>query len=284
MITCDLKGGLGNQLFQIAATLGYCVEHNIPFIFPYSNAADDRPTYWENFFDNLKQYTTSRQNFPDAEPAEVLKVLHTLPKYEEPSFSYNEIPRYENLMLCGYFQSSIYSQKIRCKFHDIFDTSFKQLAIKTEYLHLLDAAHMISIHFRMGDYKHKTDYHPILPLDYYVNCLVNVAVPSRALVFCEAEDNEVIAQHLDVLRNRFPQITFIKVSDDIPDWKQISMMSCCHTHIIANSSFSWWGAHLNGNRKTVFYPNMWFGPKIEHSLDDMFPPDWIQIRCDKIDY
>jgi hypothetical protein len=284
MITCDLKGGLGNQIFQIAATIGYCVEHSIPFILPYSNMSDDRPIYWDTFFDNLKQYTTSRHNFPDAEPIEVLKVLYTLPKYEEPTFAYSEIPKHENLMLSGYFQSYKYSQKIRCKFYDIFDTTFKQLAIKTEYLHLLDATHTISIHFRMGDYKNKPDCHPILPLDYYVNALMNIAVPSRALVFCEKEDNEVIAQHMEVLRKQFPQITFVKVSDDIPDWKQLIMMSCCNTHIIANSSFSWWGAHLNGNPKIVFYPDMWFGPKLPHSVADMFPLDWIKVPCQKIDY
>ena len=284
MITCDLKGDLGNQIFQIAAALGYCVEHSIPFIFPYSSMSGDLPSYWESFFDNLKQYTTCTQNFPDTEPIEVLKVLHTLPKYEELAFTYTEIPRQENMMMLGNFQSYKYSQNIRRKFCEIFDMSFKQLAIKTEYLHLLDAMHTISIHFRMSEYKKNPGRKLILPLDYYVNSLVNVAVPSRALVFCEKEDNEVTAQYMDVLRIRFPQISFIKISDDIPDWKQIIMMSCCDTHIISNSSFSWWGAHFNGRSKFVFYPDMWFDPSLERSALDLFPPDWVEVSSRKIDY
>ena len=285
MITCDLKGGLGSQLFKISATLGYCVEHSIPFIFPYSNIAGDLPKYWEIFFDNLKQYTTSRQNFPDAEPIDVLNVLYTLPKYEEPTFTYSEIPVQENMILFGEFQSYKYSQKIRRKFTDIFDMTFKQLAIRTEYLHLLDASHTISLHFRIGDYKEYPKIRPILPLEYYANALASIAVPCRALVFSKSNDNEEVNKYIEILQKQFEHIKFVKVRDDVPDWKQIIMMSCCNTHIIANSKFSWWGAYLNYNpNNVVFYPNTWFGSSNPNSVRDLFPPDWIEVPCHKIDY
>jgi hypothetical protein len=285
MITCDLKGGLGNQLFQIAATLGYCMEHSIPFIFPYSNVEGNLPPYWETFFDHLKQYTTSRNNFPDAEPVDVLNVLYTLPKYQEPAFKYNEIPFQENMMLFGEFQSYKYSQKIRRKFSEIFDMSFKQLAIKTEFLHLLDAEHTISLHFRIGDYKNNPEIRPVLPLAYYSNALASVAVPSRALVFFKKEDNDAVDAYLEILRKQFEHITFVKIRDEIPDWQQIIIISCCDANIIANSKFSWWGAYLNGSpNKVVFYPNTWFGSSNVNSVSDLFPPDWIEVPCHKIDY
>jgi hypothetical protein len=284
MITCNLQGGLGNQIFQIMATIAYCIQHKVPFIFPYSDVLGDRPTYWDTFFDKLKNFTTSRQNFPDADPKDVIMFLHSLPKYQEPEYTYCEIPKCEKLILYGYFQSFKYFEQSKEQLFDIMDIKFKQLCIKTEYLDLFDDQNVISIHFRLGDYKDKQEFHPILPLDYYVNALSHITVPSKALVFCEQEDNDVIDGHLDILRQTFGHITFVKVNDDIPDWKQLIIMSCCNVNIIANSSFSWWGAYMNKNaNKTVFHPDMWFGPMINNSVSDLFPRDWIEVSCRKID-
>ena len=57
-------------------------------------------------------------------------------------------------------------------------------------------------------------------------------------------------------------------------------MSFCKNHIIANSTFSWWGAYLNKNKnKKILYPNKWFGPAYsEWITDDIFPEDWICIN------
>lgn len=284
MITCELKGGLGNQLFQIMATIAYCIKHKVPFILQHSTADGDRPTYWKTFFDTLQNYTTSKQNFPDADPADVSRFLHLFPKYHEPEFAYSEIPKYEKLMLHGYFQSYKYFDISKDQLFDLIDVKLKQLCARTEYLELFDNPVMISIHFRLGDYKRNPDYHPILPLDYYINALSQIAVPCKALVFCEQEDNEVVNGHIEVLRKTFEHISFAKVSDDIPDWKQIILMSCCNVHIIANSSFSWWGAYLNKSKnKTVFHPDVWFGPTVKNSVSDLFPSEWIEVSCQKID-
>ena len=63
------------------------------------------------------------------------------------------------------------------------------------------------------------------------------------------------------------------------DWQQMLVMSCCHHNIIANSSFSWWGAYLNKNiRKIVCYPSKWFGPKTQHhDTSDLCPEEWTKI-------
>ena len=284
MITCNIQGGLGNQLFQIMATIGYCIKHTVPFIFPHIEALGDRPTYWDTFFDKLNNFTTSKQNFPDTDPKDVIHFLRALPKYQEPAFTYADIPKYERVMLHGYFQSYKYTEQSKAQLFDIIDIKFKQLCAKTEYLHLFDSPNVISIHFRLGDYKNKQDFHPILPIDYYVNSLSYITMPSQALVFCEREDNEVVEGHIEQLRKTFEHITFVKVSDDIPDWKQLVLMSCCNMNIIANSSFSWWGAYLNrSSNKAVFHPDMWFGPMIDNSVSDLFPSNWIEVPCRKID-
>ena len=281
MITCDLQGGLGAQLFQITATIAYCIQHKSPFIFPYSEALGERPTYWNTFFDKIQIYTTCSKNFPYADPNEIIKFLRSFPKYQEPEFAYNEIPKFNKLILNGHFQSHKYTEKAKDQLFDIMDIKFKQLSIKTEYIELFDHSNMISIHFRVGVYKQ--EYYHVLPIEYYVNVLSQITMPSKALVFCKQEDNEIIEVHLNLLRNKFEHITFMKVNDDLPDWNQLILQSWCNMNIIANRSFSWWGAYLNKNVNAVFYPDVWFGHMINNNVLDLFPDEWRQTACVKID-
>ena len=81
-----------------------------------------------------------------------------------------------------------------------------------------------------------------------------------------------------LLKAEFPGITFLRADPLLEDWEQMILMSLCRHNIIANSTFSWWGAYLNTSRqKMVIYPGTWFGPKIKHGLQDLFPGDWIKI-------
>jgi ADP-heptose:LPS heptosyltransferase len=114
-----------------------------------------------------------------------------------------------------------------------------------------------------------------LPVDYYINALKTLDKPGKVLVFGKKEDHEEIKEKLQNIKNSIN--TFVIVDDSIPDWKQMLIMSCCDANIITNSTFSWWGAYLNQKKdKIVFYP----GPNINL---DMFPSEWIQVSCQKID-
>ena len=85
---------------------------------------------------------------------------------------------------------------------------------------------------------------------------------------------------IDILKKTITNCAFIKVTDDVEDWKQLLLMSACGNNIIANSSFSWWGAYLNTNpTKIVCYPEIWFGPKVTHDTRDLFPESWTKISC-----
>jgi hypothetical protein len=283
-------GGLGNQLFQIAATLAYSIQYDISCVFPYSEEltiGQPRPTYWNTFLLELKSYTTHYTNaLPITNEMFITnEMLFNLPKYHELSFQYIKIPHYTtDFMLSGYFQSYKYFEKYKDEIYDIMRIECHQYTIKKEYpqYFLKKTDKFISIHFRLGDYKHKPEFHPILPYEYYEKSLE--IIPSNELTkytilyCCEKEDNDHCLNIINRLKLQFGIHQFIKVNDKIDDWKQLLIMSCCHINIIANSSFSLWAAYFNLDEdKIVIYPNIWFGPRINNNTNDMFPPEWIKI-------
>jgi len=283
MITCNLMGGLGNQLFQIMMVMAVAIKNEIPFIFPYSDklmVGVERPTYWNTFLKKIKKYTSNPDNFNNN--MFINNLLYKHPIYNEPRFNYTEIPKIDNVMFNGYFQSYKYFQEVQDKIFDLIGIYGIQLDILNEYPELFGEKNTISMHFRLGDYKTKQDCHPVLPYEYYEKSLEMIPTEElskyNVLYFCEEEDNEYVNGIIDRLKLKFQVKEFIKVDDKIDDWKQLVIMSCCKINIIANSSFSWWGAYFNINDgKIVFYPSIWFGPSIQNDVSDMYPDSWIKI-------
>jgi hypothetical protein len=286
MITIHLMGGLGNQLFQIFATIAYAIEQNQPFRFPYSETLKtgvERPTYWHSLFNNLLPYTATG----------ALDLQAGFLRWQEPAFHYTKIPdpMTQNVVLYGYYQSPKYFETYQSDIYQMIDIASKQQSIRAEFARYLDAPYVISMHFRLGDYKHKQQYHPVLAKEYYQRALnhilsrirsgENPVTPVRVLFFCEAEDNAYVQSVVDdLLANSVSNVEFVKVDDTIEDWKQMLLMSCCDSQIIANSSFSWWGAYFCTNPdRIVCYPSTWFGPAMTNTnVEDLFPDTWTQIR------
>jgi hypothetical protein len=89
----------------------------------------------------------------------------------------------------------------------------------------------------------------------------------------------VVLEKIENLQKRFPDYTFLRASPVLEDWEQLLLMSLCKYNIIANSSFSWWGAYLNRDEsKIVCYPDLWFGPASNNNTRDLFPDNWIEIN------
>jgi len=265
-------GGLGNQLFQIFATIAYAIENNKPFGFLYSEHSEGitlRTTYWESFLNSLKNFTH--------------KEVPMHPVEREKRFEYAKLDpllNREDLMLIGYFQSYKY-------FYSYFQTICKLIKFENIKAQIIKKysfnSDSISMHFRIGDYKQLTDFHPIQEYDYYDKALQfiihndKMEMEIEALYFCEKQDNDDVSKIIERMQEKFPIVKFTKANDEIEDWEQMVMMSCCKHNIIANSTFSWWAAYFNQNSdKIVCYPSKWFGTKNAH-LDtcDLFPNDWI---------
>jgi hypothetical protein len=286
IVSCYLMGGLGNQLFQIFTTMAYCLRNDKKMVLPYSDiltVGKHRPTYWDSLLSECKPFTAANpeNNLTNDE-------LESLPVYKEPYHHYKGIPNIQqNFRLYGYFQSPKYFEDQKEEIIARLKIREQQAAIRAEYHDFFDADHdTISLHFRGGDYKKNLDYHPIMPYEYYENALFNIFMYRpftkryKVLLFCELEDNEIVDSYVKRLRVKYEYtILFVKVSEYIPDWKQLLIMSCCNNNIIANSSFSWWAGYLNENPgKFVCYPHIWFGTKAKNEVCDMFPITWNHIK------
>lgn len=284
-ITCTLQGGLGNQLFQIFTVMAYAIKHEYQFVFKYSktlNIGITRSTFWHDFLIELLPYTTYKNN-----NSLISQYLDRFPIYKETNFKFTEIPVLDDscnyLSLFGYFQSYKYFHEQWEQISELIKLKQQVDFIRKQHSSLLNNYYNISMHFRIGDYKHKTDYHPILPYEYYYRALkfidTNKTEPKQVIYFYELEDIDIVNPIIEKLKSVFPDIIFTSAPSTLPDWKQMLLMSCCHSNIIANSSFSWWGAYINQEKYFVCYPSVWFGNKANHSIVDLIPGSWCQINA-----
>ena len=239
-----------------------------------------RSIYWDNFLSSLKLFTLNYFNIKNKN--------HII--YNEIGFHYNELPNYNRnieILINGYFQSYKYFENYFNDIKKIINLDSIKENIKNKYNNII-INNSISIHFRLGDYKNIQNFHPILNREYYDKCLQYIIDNDNndnikkytVLFFCESEDNDTVFNHIEYFRNKYSLIDFIKVDDSILDWEQLIIISLCNHNIIANSSYSWWGAYINDNKeKIVCYPSIWFGPELEkNNTNDLFPNNWIKIN------
>ena len=278
MITIELQGGLGNQLFQIFTTIAYALENRSQFLLPYekkdkfSAGGSKRPTYWDNLFHKLKGFTTNNN----------LRCY----VFPEKEFKYNKLPIFDKkqpIKLYGYFQSPKYFENYYDNIINLIDIRQKQLNIFQKELFIQSTHIYVSMHFRIGDYKtpQHSSFHPIQTIDYYEKAIEYIGKhndkPLNILYFCEEEDIVEVNAMIKKLKSKHTNFKFERGGAQLQDWEQMLLMSCCEHHIIANSSFSWWGAYLNRNPdKIVCYPKKWFNSE-SHNTDDLFPEGWIKI-------
>ena len=311
MIQIQLMGGLGNQLFQLFTLLAYARRCNASALVGIADesvltAGRSRPTYWTTLLSALRPLLTSRR-IGQQDGREFFF-------YRESSFDYRAIPLIapseldtKDLLLNGYFQSYLYFQRYRFEL-------LQQLRIPDQQaIYCLppcaavgadddERVVRVSMHFRRGDYLAKPDYHPVLTEEYYVTCLTALlnALSSPASVhvfcFCEEESRAEVASMLSTIArvvaaggSRGSKTILYRLvgssEDDVAeDWQQLLWMSACDHHILANSSFSWWGAYLSPRYMEadhkVYYPRPWFGPAfVDGTTEKLCPSHWIAVSA-----
>lgn len=280
MITCNLMGGLGNQLFQIFATIAYGYKSNNQFRFLGVETLGGghttvRHTYWNTLLSKMQPF--------------LINEIPQVRVFREDGFPYNELPvgdmKQADVLIYGYFQSYKYFQgqfDMICRVIGI-EKTMEALTTKLN----VESAHfdnIISMHFRIGDYKKIQYFHPLATYEYYDRSLQHFKTthPTEeftVLYFCEDEDIADVMAIVDRLVSKYPEYKFIRDENALADWEQLVLMSCCHHNIIANSSFSWWGAYFNPHKdKVVCYPSAWFGHAANNDTRDLCPPEWVMVQ------
>lgn len=310
MITITIMGGLGNQLFQIFATIATALRNKDTFFFMHHDVLDGIPehpryTFWSTIFRGLRKYLT-----PSSDVTE--RMFHSLPRWEEIGFHYTATPtetvKYTKpLRLHGYFQSDKYFVDKYAEVCEIIQLRQQQTWIKQVYANESWSSEysgnpnkrriLVSAHFRIGDYVQYPHIHPLMTVDYYYRAIAHIISANEDknasytfIVFYESCDKDIVLKNMSDVKHRCEtdvngpaygrDIQFHFVRDTIADWQQLLLMSTCDHNIIANSTFSWWGAYLNTNpAKMVCYPSRWFGPGVSHDTRDMFPEAWNKISA-----
>lgn len=261
MISCSLAGGLGNMMFQIAATSAAAWRHRDGAVFYLNDnwgiVHKMAYEYQDNIFRNLIKSGTPL-------------TMWSLQEYMD--HPYKELPYRKHTLRKGYFQSEKFFVDKKDQVYNLFKPREEDIVhIKTNYGELLNMD-CISIHIRRGDYEGLEHNHPILPIDYYTKAISLLPECDYILVF--SDDIEWCKENL-LGTPYFNKLRFITDVDFI----EMYMMSMCNHNVIANSTFSWWGAWLNQNKdKKVIAPKKWFGPNLARiDIQDIIPEGWIKI-------
>lgn len=257
-----LIGRLGNNFFQIAAAIAYAKKYHCRW--GIKKGYMDKG-FHANQVDRFLPHLPACNEF--CKPYTEFQ-----PEWAGREFNYHRLPQFNrNIELVGFWQSWKY-------FEGAEEEIRKWLAVP-----VVDGYRdYVSIHVRRGDYAQLADNFPPVDTEYI----------DRALdeIFCETNCRKAIvfSDDMNWCKNNIPKIAErfqIEYSEGRNEWEDLSIMASCGHNIIANSSFSWWGAWLNTNpNKRVVSPSHkwgnWFGRNngVKHDCVDLIPPGWIEIE------
>jgi len=254
-------GRLANQMFQYASLKGIATHHGYDCMIAYHpDAVDDgignmlRTELFDSF--DLKV----RTGFFNA-PTLSERVHNFDQKF------FDECP--DNVTLQGYFQTEKYFKHIEDEIREDFTFKDDILAPCKEMIG--DIENPIALHVRRGDYVKNSDNHPPCTIEYYEAALKHFDNDRNVIVFSD---------DFEWCNENFTDDRFL-ISENTDNRVDLCLMSLCSDFIIANSTYSWWGAWLSNNRnKKVIAPKKWFGTNgytKYHNTKDVIPDEWTRI-------
>jgi Glycosyl transferase family 11 len=293
-VIARLIGGLGNQMFQYAAGRALALRHRARLKLDVSGFERHGLRRYElqsypvaTSIATPQEIATCEQSAAGGRKAMFRSVRRmlglTLPPstrhYREPHFHFDAALAKQCLpvLIDGYWQSE-------CYFADAADVIRGELTPRAplEPANAAMAAEIgrveaVSLHVRRGDYvsnAHTNAYHGVCSLDYYRAAVEHIkARTSKPHLFVFSDDRDWTRANL---RSDLPT-TFVDANPPERGFRDMQLMSRCRHHIIANSSFSWWGAWLNPSPfKIVVAPQRWFaaGP---NDTRDLLPTNWVRL-------
>jgi hypothetical protein len=223
-----LVGGLGNQLFQVAAGYAYSRKYDKNLVLDISKWSAHQGRcpnqYQNNIFSNFKYSTYHTRN--------------VIPIHEK-RFNYDPLPfMHGDVCLHGYFQSLKYFEEYKDEFINLLN--LPDVSIDGD----------VAVHIRRGDYLQFANIHLVCGTDYFLHHISK---------FPEAKVN-VFTDSPEYVQAEFGNMNIIKSNSEIED---LTMMSQHDNIICSNSSFSWWASLLGKEKKKIIVPKIWF-----HNFED----------------
>lgn len=291
MIIIKIKGGLGNQMFQYAFGWILAKKYNEDLLLDTSvygekkiNGIAKREFGLEIFNnDYLFASETDINSFLELSWIQQIRKkigLNFRKIYNDRVFEYNPnaLQLLPPIYLNGYFQSYRYFKGRESAVRNLFNFDIKNIdQSNLEFMQDMEHSSSVAIHVRRGDYveNEKTkSFHGGCSLEYYkrsISYIKNRIINPKLFFF--SDDIEWVRKNFNVGLSS----VFVEHNQGSDSWKDMLLISNCKHQIIANSSFSWWGAWLNDNpEKIVVAPARWLAKK-EIDMNDLIPSTWVRL-------
>lgn len=273
-------GRLGNQMFQFASTLGVSNRLGFEAKFPIENCLNYQGSGpFDPSTGRCMMVKCDLMDCFDIDPEYFIPQRHINQEhyYHENKFGYNTETEalHENVSLSGYFQTEKYFSEFRNLILSqfVFKSPYRDSAesyIQTIREKNKDSV-IASIHIRRGDYTMFPDHHPPCSLDYYNAAKKELSALNDNIIYV------IFSDDIEWCKEEFNDPSYVISYLNNP-YTEMCAMSLCDHNIIANSSFSWWGAWLNKKSdKIVIAPSQWFGKLLINDTSDIYCKNWIKI-------
>ena len=275
----SISGGLGNQLFQYAFYLYLKDKSNFSNIYLdfsfYENQkkrdAVIRQFHGIDSLDITKQSSYVRGKFLIFKLINKFKFCNGLLKFVDKEKGLDETLLSTNkVILDGYWQSYQYAKDYKSNIKELFkfyDFKGNVLDVKNQ----ICKTNSVCIHVRRGDYiaENSTNLvHGVCSGQYYIDAVNNIKDIDKSIdhIFIFSDDIDWVKNNISF---DLPVTVVDFVGQNVPDYAEMLLFSCGKHKVIANSTFSWWGAFLSDRNGLVVSPKKWFA-KEEKNYDEIF--------------
>jgi len=288
------KSGLGNQLFQYAAGLYFAqryaaeleiiqepkelaVSYGHPRPFLLTKFSITAPVRHHGRRDRLFCSTAVHKRPLAHFARRIARTQVYRPHFETDWLFLSSLPvvsQTKAIYLDGYFQAHQYPTTVEPNLREHLALRDVPTGRNAEMLRQIQQCEFpVSIHVRRGDYTTIYGGRDALPMSYYQNSIQRIRQSiSRPTFFVFSDDIAFCKENLPPSKN----YVFVDHNDETEAHEDLRLMSSCRHHIIANSTFSWWGAWLNPNSdKLVLVPDRWLDPNVP--CPNLLPPTWHRI-------
>jgi len=282
MIITRIKGGLGNQMFQYAIARKISLDQGSDFKLDLTDySRDDFRKYGLKNFQIIENVATPEEVKKRKYPWGVISKLwrffsFKILRIHNIGYEKKVLKFRKNLYLDGYWQSYKYYQDLKDVFKKDFSLKVPLSETQLELVKQMQNCNSVSLHIRRGDYvfnKAASKVFNVCTLEYFKQAAeyLSLQIP-QAVFYIFSDDAKWVKENLK-LENKM-----IYISDyGLKDFEELYLMSLCKHNIIANSSFSWWGAWLNANpQKIVVCPKKWVNSN-SVKMADLVPDSWLRM-------